>query len=109
MDPGELARVKESPQQATLARARHPETHQEHSRADHPHVHNRRADDRQGKTVADVCRVIELTQPTDHRWREQCGGMQSEEARRLSQLEKLTTRLWPKAFAQQLVLAEGNS
>jgi len=26
----------------------------------------------QGKTVADVCRVIEVTQPTDHRWRQSC-------------------------------------
>jgi putative transposase len=32
----------------------------------------------QGKTVADVCRVIEVTQPTYHRWRQQYGGMQAE-------------------------------
>ncbi|MCP9792006.1 transposase, partial [Vulcanococcus limneticus Candia 3F8] len=25
----------------------------------------------QGKTVADVCRVIEVTQPTYHRWKQQ--------------------------------------
>ena len=24
----------------------------------------------QGKTMADVCRVIEVTQPTHHRWRQ---------------------------------------
>ncbi len=34
----------------------------------------------QGKTVADVCRVIEVTQPTYHRWRQQYGGMQAVEA-----------------------------
>ncbi|SBO44277.1 transposase [Cyanobium sp. NIES-981] len=28
----------------------------------------------QGKTVADVCRVIEVTQPTYHRWWQQYGG-----------------------------------
>ncbi|MCP9827657.1 transposase [Synechococcus sp. Lug-A] len=28
----------------------------------------------QGKTVAEVCRVIEVTQPTYHRWRQQYGG-----------------------------------
>ena len=28
----------------------------------------------QGKTVSDVCRVIEVTQPTYHRWRQQYGG-----------------------------------
>ncbi|MFZ4567393.1 MAG: transposase [Prochlorococcaceae cyanobacterium] len=42
----------------------------------------------QGKTVVDVCRVLEVTQPTYHRWRQQYGGMQAEEARRLTQLEK---------------------
>jgi transposase-like protein len=47
----------------------------------------------QGKTVADVCRVIEVTQPTYHRWRQQYGGMQAEEARRLTQLEKENARL----------------
>ncbi len=29
-----------------------------------------------GKTVADFCRVIEATQPTYHRWRQQYVGMQ---------------------------------
>ena len=47
----------------------------------------------QGKTVADVCRVIEVTQPAYHRWRQQYGGMQLEEARRLIQLEKENARL----------------
>ena len=47
----------------------------------------------QGKTVADVCRVIEVTQPTYHRWRQQYGGMQAEEAKRLTQLEKENARL----------------
>lgn len=45
------------------------------------------------KTVADVCRVIEMTQPTYHRWRQQYGGMQAEEARLLSQLELENARL----------------
>jgi transposase-like protein len=30
----------------------------------------------QGKSVADVCRVIVVTQPTYHQWRQQYGGMQ---------------------------------
>ena len=42
----------------------------------------------QGKTVADVCRAIEVTQPTYHRWKQQYGGMQAEEAKWLTQLEK---------------------
>ncbi|QEY31819.1 IS3 family transposase [Synechococcus sp. RSCCF101] len=47
----------------------------------------------QGKTVTEVCRVIEVTQPTYHRWRQQYGGMQAEEAKRLTQLEKENARL----------------
>jgi len=47
----------------------------------------------QVKTVVDVCCVIEVTQPTYHPWRQQYGGMQVEEARRLTQLEKENARL----------------
>jgi len=47
----------------------------------------------QDNTVADVCRVIEVTQPTYHRWQQQYGGMQAEEAKRLTQLEKENSRL----------------
>ncbi len=46
-----------------------------------------------GKTVADLCRAIEVTQPTYHRWKQQYGGMQAEEAKRLTQLEKENARL----------------
>jgi transposase-like protein len=54
----------------------------------------------QVKTVADVCRVIEVTQSTYHRWRQQYGDMQAEEARRLTQLEKENARL-KKRFLQK--------
>ena len=47
----------------------------------------------QVKTVADVCRAIEVTQPTYQRWKQQYGGMQAEEAKRLTQLEKGNARL----------------
>jgi hypothetical protein len=47
----------------------------------------------QGKTVADICCVIEVTQPTYHRWRQQYGGMQAEAARGLTQLERENARL----------------
>jgi transposase-like protein len=33
----------------------------------------------QGKTVVEVCRVIEVTQPTYHRWRQQYGGKHNDE------------------------------
>jgi len=52
----------------------------------------------QGKTVVEVCRVIEVTQQSHHRWRQQYGGMQAEEAKLLTQLEK----------AMLKDLAEGN-
>jgi putative transposase len=52
----------------------------------------------QGKTVADVCRVLEVAQPTDHRWRQLCGGKAAEEANRLTQLEK--ENAWLKSFWQ---------
>jgi len=47
----------------------------------------------QSKTVVEVCRVIEVSQPTYHRWRQQYGGMQVEEARRLTQPENKNARL----------------
>ena len=43
--------------------------------------------------VADVCRAIEVTQSTYHRWKLQYGGIQAEEAKRLTQLEKENARL----------------
>jgi putative transposase len=42
----------------------------------------------QGKTVADVCRILEVAQPTYHRWRQLYAGMKVEEAKRITQLEK---------------------
>ena len=59
-------------------------------------------------------RVIEVTQPTYHRWRQQYGGMQAEEARRLTQLEKENARLKKLLAEAELEkamlkdLAEGN-
>ena len=45
-----------------------------------------------------------MTQPTYHRWRQQYGGMQAEEARRLTQLEKENAPLEPKASAKEMKL-----
>jgi transposase-like protein len=68
----------------------------------------------QGKSVADVCRALEVSQPTYHRWRQLYGGMQAEETKRLTQLEKESGRLkrllaeaeLEKAMLKEL--AEGN-
>jgi putative transposase len=94
--------VNESLQPAKLGLGLNHETHQANTRADHPQALARRASAKQwtadqlnsqGKTVAEVCRVIEVAQPTYHRWRQQYGGMQAEEAKRLTQLEKENARL----------------
>ncbi len=114
MDPGNGSRVDESPYLARLGRGFHHETFQALSGADHPQAQNRRAVIAQGKTVVEVCRVIEVTQPTYHRWRQLYGGMQSQEARRLTQLEKENVRLkkfLPEAELEKAMLkdlAEGN-
>ncbi len=55
-----------------------------------------------------------MTQPTYHRWKQQYGGMQAEEAKQLTQLEKENARLkkllaeaeLEKAMLKEL--AEGN-
>lgn len=68
----------------------------------------------QGKTVAVVCRAIEVTQPTYPRWKEEYGGMQAGEAKRLTQQEKKQAHLkkllaetgLEKAMLKEL--AEGN-
>jgi putative transposase len=47
----------------------------------------------QGQSVAEACRVLEVSQPAYHRWRQLYGGMKAEEAKRLTQLEKENSRL----------------
>jgi transposase-like protein len=41
----------------------------------------------QGQTVADVCRALEVSAATYHRWQHLYGGMKSTEAKRLKELE----------------------
>jgi len=38
--------------------------------------------------VAGVCRVLEISESSFHRWRNQCGGMKADDAKRLKELEK---------------------
>ena len=42
----------------------------------------------QGQTVADVCRALEVSAPTSHRWQQLYGGMKATEAKRLKELEQ---------------------
>ena len=46
-----------------------------------------------GKDLAEVLQSLEVSQSTYERWRNQYGGMKSEEAKRLKQLEDENKRL----------------
>ncbi len=46
-----------------------------------------------GKTIGQVVQVLEVSEQTFHRWRNQYGGMKSEEAKRLKELEQENKRL----------------
>ena len=46
-----------------------------------------------GSDVAEVCRQLEITESTWHRWRNQYGGMKASDAKRLKELENENRRL----------------
>ena len=46
-----------------------------------------------GKTVGQVCQALEISEQTLSRWRNQYGGMKSEEAKRLKELDDENKRL----------------
>jgi len=46
-----------------------------------------------GKTVAEVCQVLEVSDATYHRWQRQYGGMQPDEVKRMRGLEEENRRL----------------
>jgi transposase-like protein len=54
----------------------------------------------EGKDVGEVCRHLEISEPTWHRWRAQYGGMKAEDTRRLKELERENARL-KKMVAEQ--------
>lgn len=67
-----------------------------------------------GKSVAQVCQALAVSEATFHRWRNQYGGMKCEEAKRLKELEQENARL-KKLLAEAELdkamlkdLAEGN-
>ena len=53
-----------------------------------------------GASVADVCKKLGVSEQTYQRWREQYGGMQENQLRRLKDLERENGRL-KKIVAQQ--------
>ena len=68
----------------------------------------------EGKTVADVCRELEVAEQTYYRWRNQYGGMKADEAKRFNEHEKQNAtlkRLLAEAELEKTALkelAEGN-
>jgi hypothetical protein len=47
----------------------------------------------EGKPVGEVCRHLEVSEATYHRWRNQFGGMKADEVKRLRELERENARL----------------
>jgi putative transposase len=45
------------------------------------------------KPIVEVCRALEISEQTFHRWRNQYGGMKADDAKRLKELEKENARL----------------
>ena len=62
----------------------------------------RQAEDRlaTGSTIPQVARELGISEATFHRWRKRYGGMSSQEAKRLKELEKENARL-KKLLAEQ--------
>jgi len=46
-----------------------------------------------GETVAQVCKVLGVTDQTFYRWRREYGGLRIDQAKRLKQLEQENSRL----------------
>ncbi len=68
-----------------------------------------------GKTVAEVCRSLEVTENTYYRWKKEYGGLRVDQARRLKELEKQNQQLKKLVADQALDIsilreaARGNS
>jgi putative transposase len=58
-----------------------------------------------GKDLAAVLQGLEISEATYHRWRNQYGGMKSEEAKRLKKLEEENARLKKLVADQALDIA----
>ncbi len=67
-----------------------------------------------GKTVAEICQVLQISDQTYHRWKARYGGADAHVAKRIKELEVENTRL-KKAVADLTIdkqilkeVAEGN-
>src|SRR3954469_2868799 len=66
------------------------------------------------KSIAEVAKALEVSEPTYHRWRNQYGGMKADDAKRLNELERENAQLKrivaDQALREQALkeLAKGN-
>ena len=61
---------------------------QAHAGADRPQAPRSRPDAERGADASEVCRHLEVSEQTFHRWRNQYGGMKADDTPRLTELEK---------------------
>ena len=64
----------------------------------------------QGATISDAVRQIEVTEQTYYRWRSEYGGMRTDQAKRLKELEQENARLKQLVAEKELdirILQEG--
>ena len=47
----------------------------------------------EGQPMVEVCKLLEVTEQTYYRWRNQYGGMKADDAKRLKELERENQRL----------------
>ena len=47
----------------------------------------------QGQTVVQACKSLGITEQTYYRWRKECGGLKTDQAKRLKELERENARL----------------
>lgn len=64
----------------------------------------------EGATISDAVRQIEVTEQTYYRWRSEYGGMRTDQAKRLKELEQENARLKQMVAEKELdirILQEG--
>ena len=63
----------------------------------------------QGRSVAEVCRSLGVTEQTYYRWRKEDGGLKMDQAKRLKVLEQENTRLRRAELVASRLITEGHS
>src|SRR4051794_21053722 len=59
----------------------------------------------EGKSIPEVAKALEISEPTYHRWRNQYGGMKADDAKRLKELERENAQL-KRIVADQALQAQ---